>query len=355
MAPSHDEEQSLADDVPGLADLPVHMPHVNTPERHFSPGGDAQSSGDQRGQYPLPRTPQNDEYPHHIYASTELSPFLSLPSSSEPPSAPISSGAPVAPQCGIYLPGALALAAPTPAPQATAHPIAPPPNTGPHKYLKAHHERPPDNVQWPMNIEISMIEICTFCPDWLLNPEVIARAIRNGWNREAIAKAQLYATDELTHENWLRQNGRIQKQISFGGKMFDNVSIASINDGGRRFDSEYFRNRHGEQLDLTANAWRLRDTYQNARVVNESTGHMPLSALYNCVVNWPAGEDRMLMTQCLEFARNNPQLNLDTSHWDWIVQSQNFAAPAAAPAGVNRDDEALKRLHENVDDPGPRR
>lgn len=352
---SHDEEQSPEDHVPGLEDLPVDMQHVNTPEPHFSPAGLAQSSGDQSGQHPLPEMLQDGEYLQQIHASTELSPFASLPSSPEPPSAPISSPPPVVPQSGIHLPGALALAAPTPAPQATAHSIALPPNTGPHRYLRPHHERPPDNVQWPMNIEISMIEICTFCPDWLLNPEVIARAIRNGWNREAIAKAQLYATDELTHDNWLRQNGRIQKQISFGGKLFDNVSIASINDGGRRFDSEYFRNRHGQQLDLTANAWRLKDTYQNARVASESIGHMPLSALYNRVINWPSGEDRMLMTQCLEFARNNQQLNLDTSHWDWIIQSQNFAAPAAMRTGVNRDDEALRRLHENVDDPGPRR
>lgn len=80
------------------------------------------------------------------------------------------------------------------------------------------------------------------------------------------------------------------------------------------------------------------------------TGHMPLSLIYGNIVNWPVGNDRLLMTQCLEFVRNNEHLNLDTSHWDWIIRSQGLTAPPA-PVGRNRDAEAYQNLNASVADP----
>lgn len=233
------------------------------------------------------------------------------------------------------------LPAPAPPPAVIAQP---PPGAGP-TYLRLSHEyRPPRNVQWPTNTPISLIEISTFCPDWFQNPEAIARAIRNEWTREDVAKAQLLAENPLTRQLWRRRSERIQQQISTGGKMIDNAGQ------GVRFSSEDFRTRRGAQNDLTANAWQFRHAY-NATWAPENSGHMRLSELYAAVVNWPRGNDRLQMTRCLEFARANPQLNLDTSHWGWIIQSQGFAAPVshivATPQGrKHRDVDARERLYQ---------
>jgi hypothetical protein len=196
--------------------------------------------------------------------------------------------------------------------------------------------KPPRRVQWPMDIEISIVEICTFCPDWFQNPEVIARAIRNGWSREALAKVQVRAEGLTTYDDFKTRHGRIQKQISKGGKLIDGHSD--------RFNARSFRDRHGPQDDLTADDWLFSHSYDGSRS-QEWLGDMQLSALYNNVVTWPTGNDRLLMTQCLEFALQNPGRQLDTSHWAWIISSQNLTAPPALPNGQHRDDEALERVN----------
>lgn len=214
----------------------------------------------------------------------------------------------------------------------------PPPRTHSDNYLSPHHERPRRNTQWPMNIEISMVEICTFGPSWFMIPECIGRAIRNGWSREALAKAQLYAEDASTRDPFATRYGRIQKQISQGGKILNGVGEET------RFNSDEFRARHGMQNDLTANSWRFKGSY--VKHTEEWLGDIPLKDIYAHVVRWPTGNDRMLMTQCLEFARDNPERELDTSHWDWIISSQGFTAPPPLASGEHRDVEALKRVNQ---------
>jgi hypothetical protein len=207
-----------------------------------------------------------------------------------------------------------------------------------------HHQgRPSQGLIWPANVEIGIVEICTFCPNWLNLPVPVARAIRNGWTREALAKAQLHALGALGWDEWMRAIARIQKQISSGCKMMDGVSNDKY-----RHNSQDFRQRHGLQNDLTASAWQFKAEYEPS--VPVQTGHMPLSSLYGGVVNWPVGGDRLLMTQCLEFARSNEHLGLDTSHWAWIIQSQGLTAPPA-PVGLNRDVDAYQRLNASVADP----
>jgi hypothetical protein len=196
--------------------------------------------------------------------------------------------------------------------------------------------KPQRRVQWPTGIEISIVEICTFCPDWFQNPEVVARAIRNGWSREALAKVQVRAEGLTTYKQFETRHGRIQKQISKAGKLIDCHSD--------RFNARSFRDRHGPQDDLTADNWLFSHSYDGSRS-QEWLGDMLLSALYNNVVTWPTGNDRLLMTQCLEFARQNPGRQLDTSHWAWIISSQNLTAPPVLPNGQHRDVEALERVN----------
>jgi len=220
----------------------------------------------------------------------------------------------------------------------------PPAGANPQRYLALHYGRPSQGLVWPANIEISLVEICAFCPNWFMIPELVARAIRNGWTREALSKAELHAVGSLDWDSWQTATGRIQKHISAGCKLIDGVS----SEDRSRHNSKDFRVRHGPQNDLTAGAWRFKAQYEPGKPVQP--GHMPLSHVYEGVVNWPVGNDRLLMTQCLEFAKANEHLNLDTSHWDWIIRSQGLTAPPA-PAGLSRDVDAFQRLNANVDDP----
>ncbi|KAM0706840.1 hypothetical protein Q7P35_006170 [Cladosporium inversicolor] len=210
----------------------------------------------------------------------------------------------------------------------------------PGSYLRPITGRPRRNVQWPENIEISLVEIATFCPNWFLNPEVVGRAIRNGWSRENIAKAQLLAEDPTSRDSLHKRSGRIQKQVSHSHRLLeDRLDM-------HRSNANAFRTHHGMQNDLTANAWNFRHSYDAAGNALEHLGDVPLSALYAHVHTWPTGNDRLLMTQCLEFARQNPGRQLDTSQWNWIVTSQGLATPSPLANGQHRDLEALQRLRQ---------
>ena len=213
----------------------------------------------------------------------------------------------------------------------------------PGSYLASHMGTPSRNVQWPEDIEISLVEIATFCPNWFMNPEVVGRAIRNGWSREDIAKAQLLAEDPTSRGKFHTRTDRVQKQISVGGKLLDGQPNAP------RFNRDDFRTRLGTQYDLTANAWFFRHAYDPAGHAQEHLGDMPLSAFYAHVQTWPTGSDRLLMTQCLEFARQNPGRQLDSSHWTWIITSQGLASPPPLANGQHRDADALQRLRQLPD------
>ena len=219
----------------------------------------------------------------------------------------------------------------------------PPARMQPASYLTPHLGTPRRSVQWPENIEISLVEIATFCPNWFQNPEVVSRAIRNGWSREDIAKAQLLAEDPIFRDNFKTRYDRVQQQISAGCKMLDGQPTA------RRFNAAAFRARHGMQNDFTANAWSFRHSYDPAGHTLEHLGDMPLSSFFAHVQTWPTGNDRLLMTQCLEFASQNLARQLDSSHWDWIITSQGFATPPPLANGVHRDVDALQRLRQLPD------
>ena len=213
-------------------------------------------------------------------------------------------------------------------------------------YLSLKHGRPPQALIWPANVEIGLVEICTFCPAWFKIPEAAARAIRNEWTAATLGKAQLHALGTLDDKAWKRAISKIQKEITVGCRTIDGTPPAEARKQPR--SSLDFRVNHDPQSDLTTNAWQFLADYGQGKRVKK--GHLPLSLIYQDVLNWPVGNDRLLMTQCLEFARNNELLGLDSSHWDWIIQSRGLTAPLA-PVGVNRDRDALERLNANVPDP----
>jgi len=84
-------------------------------------------------------------------------------------------------------------------------------NTGHGDFLLG---RPPVNTQPPQGIKISMCEIMTFCPSWLQIPDVVMRAIRNGYSRKLLAKMQLQPMGRLNRRELEKASTRIQQQFS---------------------------------------------------------------------------------------------------------------------------------------------
>lgn len=273
-----------------------------------------------------------------------------------PPNVPqVPAALPSAPAQPVHLPAAPPAASRPTLPPNLPLPLAqrPPPPAGftdqpparmrPASYLKPIKGRPRRNVQWPENIEISLVEIATFCPNWFQTPEVVGRAIRNGWSREDIAKAQLLAEDPTSRHKLARRSGRVQKQASHAHRLLTGEPDLP------RSNANVLRALYGMQNDLTANAWFFKHSYDAEFNAPEHLGDVPLSALYAHVHTWPTGNDRLLMTQCLEFARQNPGRQLDTSHWNWIITSQGLATPPPLANGVHRDVDALQRLRQLPD------
>ena len=209
-------------------------------------------------------------------------------------------------------------------------------DSGPGGYGALLKDKPQVNTMPPMGIDISMIEICTFFPSWFQIPDVAMRAIRNGWTRKDIAKAQLYAMNALNKANMKTTENRVQKQISEGGKRYLNLGA---ND---RWESDKRIEEMGAEVDLGGAHWELRDP-------GATWGHVLLADIATGVVNWPQGEDCLLVTRCIRFALNNQHLRLDTSHYHRIIQSQGWAYPP--PMDDAHDQRAVARLRRNVNDP----
>ncbi|KAK6384194.1 hypothetical protein LTR65_009766 [Meristemomyces frigidus] len=153
-------------------------------------------------------------------------------------------------------------------------------------------------------------------------PPHALRAIRNGFKREQLARMQCAAVNNTDYNKRKTTWDRIQQHFSQGGKL------------------------HCGTPDAT---WNSEAKYPNGKNAGMEWGDMLLADIASSVPrgNFPRGDDRLLLTACLEYAVDHPELALDTTHWDWIIQNrlQGFEVPPA-PRGrnVNRDTVAHERL-----------
>ncbi|KAI7550029.1 hypothetical protein KC331_g3440 [Hortaea werneckii] len=212
-------------------------------------------------------------------------------------------------------------------------------------------DEPPVNVQPPMNIDLTIFEITTFNPMWLHIPEFTGRTVRNGYKRRDLTKMHLLSQNLLTKGNMQKDENKIQKTISFNGLLLTGRPTTGSNDD--KWDGAKFAREMGPHNDLTANSWKLRCEYDNGTKKAMTFGHWPLHKIYNRVQPqfWPTGDDRGLYTQCLEFAAQNPLLQLDTSHIDWIIQSQGLQAPKRKISGSQFDGARLDDFRQSFPDP----
>ncbi|KAK4505950.1 hypothetical protein PRZ48_003915 [Zasmidium cellare] len=190
--------------------------------------------------------------------------------------------------------------------------------------------RPPANVQPPLNVDLGLVEICTFMPDWLLVPELLVRLMRNGADASMLAKIELSAINKLTQPNLNKRRGSHDARMEKHGKACFGVPENQV------WNNAYAQ-AAGPENDLTANSW--------TNPTSEAWGSWKLESIYSIVPkeNWPKGKDRLLFTQCLEYAAMFPGKDLDTAHIPWIVEKLRLGQPAL-PASGNRDQAAVKRF-----------
>lgn len=201
-------------------------------------------------------------------------------------------------------------------------------------------DRPLANVCLPLDVEISVAELMIFFPNSMQIPLMAKRLMRNGFPGQTLAKVQLDAVNKLTDKNVTTTDDRLKRQFKAGGE----CEYADKKQANRTMWDQIAK-ADGPHLDLTANQFKLRCEYAYRDELHH-WGHCKLSDVYGPVdaSKWPQGNDRLVLTQCLDFAQANPHLDLDTSHWACINQQIN-PQPPPFPAGYKtRDHEALERF-----------
>lgn len=172
-----------------------------------------------------------------------------------------------------------------------------PATLAPRKKQSSHrHVHDPDKTaRPPPGIDISIREICAFCPGWFNIPDVIVRAYRNGWDRIDLGNAIAYHLGDVGGSLNEGQELLMQQNASKGGKLYL----------GRTQDQRFDKNdllKLGRENDMTATNWRYRDHYAVPLGWKDykqptHTKDVELSRFREGVVNWPTGEDRLLFTE----------------------------------------------------------
>ncbi|KAK0323717.1 hypothetical protein LTR82_005464 [Friedmanniomyces endolithicus] len=184
----------------------------------------------------------------------------------------------------------------------------------------------PHEAQPPLGRMMTMPEIMLFAPNWLRCPEVALRAIRNGHETADLIDMFFAPNGPPNAVEKRIAASRIRKQLSDGARLLVRPGPGMTFGGQMTCDTQKVRQDLGPQLDLTANAWELRAAYISGTRLTEEFVHVKLSAFYGTlhINTFPIGRAEGVLTKCLRFARSNPNLDLDSSHFDWIIQTQGF-------------------------------
>ncbi|KAK1065816.1 hypothetical protein LTR74_007697 [Friedmanniomyces endolithicus] len=222
----------------------------------------------------------------------------------------------------------------SPAPHGIANP--PPPaqnlatisnkltNNGAQLVGKVPHEAQPPL----MGRVMTMNEIMLFAPNWLRCPEVALCAIRNGYETSDLVQMFFAPNGPPTTAEKNIAAARIRKHMSDGARLLVLPGVNMTFGPHLTFDARTAKQDLGPQPDLTANEWELRAAYVPGCTRTTDFTHVTLAAFYGNgtlpIAAFPTGTAEGVLTKCLRFARSNPQLRLDTSHFDWIIQTQGF-------------------------------
>ncbi|KAK5675012.1 hypothetical protein LTS10_012424 [Elasticomyces elasticus] len=186
--------------------------------------------------------------------------------------------------------------------------------------------KPPHNATPPPG-DIFMNEIMMFNPNWVLCSEVAARSVRNGHTVAELVD-MFFASGVAPSTNAAKEaDMRIRQQRSMGSRMVMRPGNSTFGPN-LLWDSEKAEQDLGPQTDLTAASWEVRSAYDAQPKRGTDFVHMRLDAFWATVpINtFPTGVHEGVLTKCLRWAFNNRHLypNLDTSHFQWIIDTQGF-------------------------------
>lgn len=195
------------------------------------------------------------------------------------------------------------------------------------------------NAVPPLDVDITMVELCTYFPNHFQHPDVAERAVVNNWDRKILAKVQLHARGVLTSVEMHRSEGRMQKQFSIGTQELENIEV------GTSWNKTETARRIGPTKKHTANHWESRASYQGGAA---SWGHIRMDSIGQNVTNHPQGLDAGPVTRCINFALLNPQLPLTTHHWHVVMRHLGITNTTLS---ADHDTQALARAMANIADP----
>ncbi|TKA76341.1 hypothetical protein B0A55_03741 [Friedmanniomyces simplex] len=325
-----------------ISDYPTRFLGVNRApaSNHpvFMPQGPAHPAPQQMVMAPSNTPPAAQPVPHLAYQLNHPQPnpahlapqqMVMAPSNAPPAAQPVP---PSAYQLNQRQPDPARFASQHPGPHRLASP--PPPaqnliaasttltNNGAQLVGKVPHEAQPP----PMGEDVSMEEVMKFAPNWLRCPEVAVRAIRNGQDSSDLVAMFFAPNGPPTVGDEKTAAARVRQQLSQGARLAVRPGVNMSFDKQHRFDTQKAIRDLGPQPDLTANMWELRAAYDVNSSRTTNFAHVKLAAFYASmpINDFPTGGAEKVLTKCLRFAWNNPQLDLDTSHFDWIIQTQGF-------------------------------
>ncbi|KAK4541805.1 hypothetical protein LTR36_007337 [Oleoguttula mirabilis] len=191
--------------------------------------------------------------------------------------------------------------------------------------------------------EIGAVELVCFFPNHTQWPKALLRLIGNGWNTKEIATAQLHARGALSAETHARRNGALRHQVIDGGNLeFGVTTFTQKTFWGQITDPA----RVGGVASYDASVYVTRPKYASKPTAAS------LIDVARDVVNWPAPEDRGIVTQVIELAVQNGLQILSVDDILQTSQHFGFTMPTEA-AGAQWDQNGLRRILAAVGADGP--
>lgn len=193
--------------------------------------------------------------------------------------------------------------------------------------------------------DIGAVELATFFPNHTQWPAVVLRLIASGWNARDITDVQLHAHGAISAQARTRRNNAIRHQIIDGGNQHFRV---------HNFTQTVFQNRITALARPNGVATYDASTYA-PRGANTSIANLTTASLLDVaqgVVNWPAPEDRGLVTRVIELAIDNNWPEITVDDIPQIGQFFGFTVPAEAGRS-EWDERARERVLAAVAQAGP--
>lgn len=180
------------------------------------------------------------------------------------------------------------------------------------------------------NCAIGIVEFLSFFPVHTQWPEAGLRPYRNEWRHTDVAKVQLHARGTLTKDAYRKRVDALKHQILTNGR-------AVFNDG------TFTPTTHPHLM--TAVTTYDASNYSSGENISRILYDASLVDIAEGVVNWPTGEDRGIVTQCIEYAFQNDLDQYTTADIPRIAQQMGFAAPGEA-SRADWDKRALRRARQ---------